>query len=35
VLLLRGIYFDAGELDQVMMKKEEDRKGSFRKLVRI
>jgi uncharacterized protein len=30
-----GIYFDAGELDQVLMKKEEDRKGFFRKLVKI
>ena len=30
-----GIYLDAGELDQVLMKKEEDRKGFFRKLVRI
>ena len=30
-----GIFFDAGELDQVLLKKEEDRKGFFRKLVRI
>ena len=30
-----GVYFDAGELDLVLMKKEEDRKGFFRKLVRI
>ena len=30
-----GIYFDAGELDQVLMKKEEERKGFFRKLVKI
>lgn len=30
-----GIYFDAGELDQVLMKKEEDQKGFFRKLVKI
>jgi len=30
-----GIYFDAGELDQVLMKKEEARKGFFKKLVRI
>jgi ribosomal protein L32 len=30
-----GIYFDAGELDHVLMKKEEDRKGFFRKLVKI
>ena len=30
-----GIYFDAGELDQVLMKKEEARKGFFKKLVKI
>lgn len=30
-----GIYFDAGELEQVFMKRDEDRKGFFRKLVRI
>jgi len=30
-----GIYFDAGELDQVLLKKEEDRKGFFRRLVKI
>jgi uncharacterized protein len=30
-----GIYFDAGELDQVLMKREEDRRGFFRKLVKI
>ena len=30
-----GIFFDAGELDQVLLKKEEDRKGFFRKLVKI
>jgi ribosomal protein L32 len=30
-----GIYFDAGELDQVMLKKDSDRKGFFRKLVKI
>ena len=30
-----GIYFGAGELDLVMLKKEEDRKGFFRKLVKI
>jgi hypothetical protein len=30
-----GIYFDAGELDQVLLKKEGDRKGFFRKLVKI
>jgi uncharacterized protein len=30
-----GIYFDAGELDQVLLKKEEERKGFFRRLVKI
>jgi DNA repair exonuclease SbcCD ATPase subunit len=30
-----GIYFDAGELDQVLLKKEDDRKGFFRRLVKI
>jgi uncharacterized protein len=30
-----GIFFDAGELDRVLLKKEEDRKGFFRKLVKI
>lgn len=30
-----GIFFDAGELDAVLLKKEEDRKGFFRKLVKI
>jgi hypothetical protein len=30
-----GIFFDAGELDQVLLKKEEDRRGFFRKLVKI
>ena len=30
-----GVYFDAGELDQVLLKKEEDRKGFFRRLVKI
>ena len=30
-----GIFFDAGELDQVLLKKEEDRKGFFRRLVKI
>ena len=30
-----GIYFDAGELDQVLLKRSEDRRGFFRKLVRI
>ena len=30
-----GIYFDAGELEQVFAKKDEERKGFFRKLVKI
>ena len=30
-----GIFFDAGELDQVLLKHEKDRKGFFRKLVKI
>ena len=30
-----GIYFDAGELDQVLLKKEEERKGFFRRLMKI
>ena len=30
-----GIYFDAGELDQVLLKHETDRRGFFRKLVKI
>jgi uncharacterized protein len=30
-----GIYLDAGEMDQILLKKEEDRKGFFRKLVKI
>ncbi|HVR69579.1 MAG TPA: zf-TFIIB domain-containing protein [Vicinamibacteria bacterium] len=30
-----GLYFDAGELDVVLLKKEEDRKGFFRRLVKI
>ena len=28
-----GVYLDAGELDQIMLAKDEDRKGLFRKLV--
>jgi uncharacterized protein len=28
-----GIYFDAGELDSVLLKKGEERKGFFRRLV--
>jgi uncharacterized protein len=30
-----GIFFDAGELDQVMLQKDADRRGFFRKLVKI
>jgi acetyl-CoA carboxylase beta subunit len=30
-----GLYFDAGELDRVLLKKEEDRKGFFRRLVKL
>lgn len=30
-----GIFFDAGELEQILMQKEEQRKGFFRKLVKI
>ena len=30
-----GVYFDAGELEQVMLKKEGDRKGFFRRLIKI
>lgn len=30
-----GIYFDAGELDQILLKKAEDRKGFFRRLVKV
>jgi hypothetical protein len=33
--LCEGIYLDAGELEQIFLKKEEERKGFFRKLVRI
>ena len=28
-----GIFFDAGELDQVLLKKSEERKGFFRHLI--
>jgi hypothetical protein len=28
-----GLFFDAGELDEVLLKKDEDRKSLFRKLV--
>jgi ribosomal protein L32 len=30
-----GVYFDAGELDQLMMKREEDRRGILRKLIGV
>ena len=30
-----GLYFDAGEFDQVMLKQESARRGFFRKLVKI
>ena len=30
-----GIFFDAGELEQVMLQKSEDRRGFFRKLMKI
>lgn len=30
-----GLFFDAGELDHVLLKKEEDRKGFFRRLVKL
>jgi Zn-finger nucleic acid-binding protein len=30
-----GLYFDAGELEQVFLKKDEDRKGFLRRLVGI
>jgi hypothetical protein len=30
-----GIYLDAGELDQVLLKKEEERRGFLRRLVGI
>ena len=30
-----GLYFDAGELEQVAMKRVEDRKSFFRKLMKI
>jgi hypothetical protein len=30
-----GLYFDAGELDRVLLKKEDDRKGFFRRLVKL
>lgn len=30
--LCEGLFFDAGELDQVLLKKAEDRRGFFRRL---
>lgn len=30
-----GLFLDAGELDQILLKKDEDRRGFFRKLVKI
>lgn len=30
-----GIFFDAGELEQILTQKEEQRRGFFRKLVKI
>ena len=30
-----GIYFDAGELDQIFQRRQEDRRSFFRKLVGI
>ena len=30
-----GIYLDAGELDQLFLKRDEERKGFFRRLVKI
>jgi hypothetical protein len=33
--LCEGIYFDAGELDRAFLKKEEERRGLFRKLLKI
>jgi uncharacterized protein len=30
-----GLYFDAGELDRVLLKKDEERKGFFRRLVKL
>jgi len=30
-----GIFLDAGELEQVFLKKQEERKGFFRRLVKI
>ena len=33
--LCGGTYFDAGELDHVVLKKEQDGRGFFRKLIGI
>ena len=30
-----GIFFDAGELEQIFAKKEEQRRGFFRKLIKL
>ncbi len=30
-----GVYFDAGELEQVLLKKESERGGFFRRLMRL
>lgn len=30
-----GIFFDAGELEQILVQKDEQRRGFFRKLVKI
>ena len=30
-----GVFFDAGELDQVFLKRDEDRKGFFKRLIKI
>jgi len=30
-----GIFLDAGELDEILLKKDEDRRGFFRRLVKI
>ena len=30
-----GIFFDAGELEQIFAQKEEQRRGFFRKLVKL
>lgn len=30
-----GVFFDAGELEELFMKREEERRGLFRKLLRL